>query len=558
MAAEIIWSYVTGKSGYAIVRSSSGTIFNRVSEAFEDYDAANYLTYQMSGQEQSSGRTYVADFPSVITTPGYYNIEAREQIAGSGLQSDQPIAVGEIWWNGTAVILAADLRSGHRSVSGVLIASGGVVPGLISGVFTQSGIATAVQVSGIATGFAFVSGVSPASGYATAVQVSGLATYANISGITQAFVSGVWVQSGIATSVQVSGLAKTTDLSGNHVVIASGVQHGGLGTQLRLDSTTLTPALYMTNSSGKVVLIERTAGTNQPAVHVWVRSGLTGSNNEAVYLEVGDGFGEFPAGNALKLMGGGIRDGLDITGGASGGAAVDILGQGKSFGLRIFGGTDGGDAVKFEPQASGARALNLVGDFHVRSGIHSLTFNISGGIQTNSGLIGPVGWLSSGINSLSGIQASMSGVTIASISGLFTQSGIATAVQVSGVLSGITHANISGVLIASGYATASQLESYLPVRLVKDSAFSGFVFKMDLSGTIGLPLTSGNLTAQRTSGATKGFADLPNAPIEIGAGWYRQNFVADDLNDDAIGFKFTDNSGRGVQRDFTVITQRSG
>lgn len=270
MAAEIIWTFSTGRSGYAVVRSSSGTIHNRVSDAFEAYDQANFLTYQRSGREQSSGRIYVADFPS--TAPmGYYNIEARDQVGGSGLQSDMVVAVGELWWNGSAVITAVDLRSGHQAVSGVLIASGGVLGSNVSGVLIASGGVTAANVSG----------VQPASGFATTVQVS-------------------------------------------------------------------------------------------------------------------------------------------------------------------------------------------------------------------------------------------------------------------------------------GFATTSQLEAYLPVRLIKNTAFSGFVFKMDLSGTIGLPLTSGNLTAQRTSGALKGFANLAANPAEIGNGWYRQNYTAADLNDDAIGFKFTENSGRGVQRDFTVITQRSG
>lgn len=218
MASEIIWTYRTGASGYALLRSSSGTIFNRVGGAFEAYTATNYFDYQLSGREQSSGSTYTADFPTAITTPGYYNLEARDQVAGSGLQSDQVVSEGELWWNGGAVIPAVDLRSGQ-------VATSGTIP--------TSGFATAVQVSGVATGFAFVSGVFVQSGIATSVQVSGLATYANISGITQAFVSGalfasggavgwllsgaaslsgivansgIFIQSGIATSVQVSGL----------------------------------------------------------------------------------------------------------------------------------------------------------------------------------------------------------------------------------------------------------------------------------------------------------------------------------------------------------------
>ena len=258
MAAEIQWSYSRLLSGYASVRSSSGTIFNRATGLFEAYTAANYLDYQLSGREQSSGGVYVADFPSAITTPGYYNIVAREQVAGSGLQSDLIVAEGELWWNGGAVIIAGEMRSGHMAVSGVqpasgfatsvqvsglatyanisgitqafvsgaLFASGGAVGWLLSGkeslsgiiansgIFIQSGYATAVQVSGIATGFAFVSGVQPASGFATAVQVSGVATYANISGINHAFTSGTITASGFATAVQVSGLAPWASVSG--------------------------------------------------------------------------------------------------------------------------------------------------------------------------------------------------------------------------------------------------------------------------------------------------------------------------------------------------------
>lgn len=174
MASEIQWDFVTGRSGYALLRSSSGTIFNRVGGAFESYTAGNYLEYQLSGREQSSGGCYTADFPAAITTPGYYNVEARDQIGGSGVQSDEPVMKGNLWWNGAAVGIQAGVLSGSLQVSGL---------------FIQSGLATAVQVSGIATGNAFVSGVLIQSGIATAVQVSGLATLASVSGL-RSFIEG--------------------------------------------------------------------------------------------------------------------------------------------------------------------------------------------------------------------------------------------------------------------------------------------------------------------------------------------------------------------------------
>lgn len=196
MASEIQWNWITGKSGYALLRSSSGTIYNRVADAFEAYNVANYFLYQLSGREQSSGGCYTADFPATVTIPGFYNVEAKDQVAGSGLQSDLAIATGGLWWNGSAVIPAVDLRSGQVSVSGV---------------FAQSGLATAVQVSGIATGSAFVSGVFVQSGIATSVQVSGLM---QASGVLTANASGVLTASGFATAVQVSGLATLASLSG--------------------------------------------------------------------------------------------------------------------------------------------------------------------------------------------------------------------------------------------------------------------------------------------------------------------------------------------------------
>lgn len=231
MPNEIQWTYTTGQSGYALLRSSSGTIWN--GSSFESYTPANYATYRIPGSEQGSGGCYFADFPTGITTPGIYNVVVKQQITGSGAQSDFSIACGEIFWNGSAVIPAVDLRSGPLAISGAF--------------------------------------------------------------------------------VQVSGMA-----------------------------------------------------------------------------------------------------------------------------------------------------------------------------------------------------------------------------------------------------TALQLEAYLPIRLTKNTAFSGFVFKMELSGKPGIGISGGNLTGQRTSGPTKGFANLAFTPVEISAGWFRTNFTAADVNDDAIGYKFTENSGRGTQRDFTVITQRSG
>ena len=116
-----------------------------------------------------------------------------------------------------------------------------------------------------------------------------------------------------------------------------------------------------------------------------------------------------------------------------------------------------------------------------------------------------------------------------------------------------------GVVVAagskSGYALSATgvaaLTGTVPARLKKNTAFTGFPIKMEL--TDGSPGTGLTVTVQRAIG-TGAFAALAVTTVtEKSGGWYTFDFAAADLNGDAIAVKCTATGAK--QLDFLIITQ---
>lgn len=105
MANEIEISYVTGRTVYALIRSSSGTIYN--GSAFEAYVTANYTTYAVSMSEQgTASAVYTGNFPAISAGP--YNVLAKDRQTGTAAETDPTIGTDTLYWGGSAVSSLSD------------------------------------------------------------------------------------------------------------------------------------------------------------------------------------------------------------------------------------------------------------------------------------------------------------------------------------------------------------------------------------------------------------------------------------------------------------------
>lgn len=151
MAKEIQLDHTTGRVSYVLIRNAVGQIYNGV--GLETYLTANYATYDVAATEEGTASgLYVADMPALPA--GLYNIVAKERIGGSPAESDPTVGLGEIEWDGSAVVPPGTLLVTERDnvatalldladavESGISIrnfcrAVGAVVSGLISGAGT--------------------------------------------------------------------------------------------------------------------------------------------------------------------------------------------------------------------------------------------------------------------------------------------------------------------------------------------------------------------------------------------------------------------------------------
>lgn len=109
MAGELQISYITSKTVYVLIRSTTGTIWN--GSTFESYATANYATYPITlAQQGSASAYYVGNFPTGISA-GTYNIVFKDRTGGSPAETDPTIGIGNFDWNGSAVAKISDMAT---------------------------------------------------------------------------------------------------------------------------------------------------------------------------------------------------------------------------------------------------------------------------------------------------------------------------------------------------------------------------------------------------------------------------------------------------------------
>lgn len=116
----------SGATLYAIIRNSSGEVWNTNSEAFEAYNGSNLGDYDVPMTEQGSSGYFAVDFPTAITEAAEYSVVSYQQAGGSPASTDKMRLSGTIPWNGTEVVgavsdLTSDALSSINDVAGCAI-----------------------------------------------------------------------------------------------------------------------------------------------------------------------------------------------------------------------------------------------------------------------------------------------------------------------------------------------------------------------------------------------------------------------------------------------------
>ncbi|MCI0352572.1 MAG: hypothetical protein L0Z53_24395, partial [Acidobacteriales bacterium] len=120
---------------------------------------------------------------------------------------------------------------------------------------------------------------------------------------------------------------------------------------------------------------------------------------------------------------------------------------------------------------------------------------------------------------------------------------------------GIGSGGIAAAAFAAGAITSSALDASATPRVLKNTALNNFMFLMVDSTDHITPKTGLSWAAGQAQVSIDGaaFGNLTNLPVEVGAGVYRINLAAADLNGDTIVLKFT--ATGADQRTVSLVTQ---
>lgn len=101
MADELDIFYSGSSTPYAIIRrESDGYVWDVTNSVFEAWDNASITDYDVTLTSQGGGY-YTGDFPTGITSAGYYSIDYRVH-TGTPTTSDQRYPGERLYWNGTS------------------------------------------------------------------------------------------------------------------------------------------------------------------------------------------------------------------------------------------------------------------------------------------------------------------------------------------------------------------------------------------------------------------------------------------------------------------------
>lgn len=109
MSNEIQAVFTTGMNLYALIRNSIAKVWD--GSTFSTYVTANYASYPISLTQQGTSESYYAgNFPTSISA-GVYDIVVKQRIGSSPAETDPPVAMGEIQWNGATVLGLSELAT---------------------------------------------------------------------------------------------------------------------------------------------------------------------------------------------------------------------------------------------------------------------------------------------------------------------------------------------------------------------------------------------------------------------------------------------------------------
>lgn len=372
------------------------------------------------------------------------------------------------------------------------------------------------------------------------------------SGVDRVVVGGT-VTGMIVIGAQIDLTNPVTVTSGAVLSYLRDGAHGGTTAVLTLEraviasTTSNEPGLKVTGN-GTAAGTLSTGGATGPGIDA-VGGGTSGAGMRT----------RAAAGNSIGLdtVGAGTQPGLKATGGATG------------HGLHALGGATSGDGAVIAGQTSG-HGLTTTGVGTTKHGL-----NAAGGSTTSHGVAATGGGVGHGILATSGSGATGDGIRATAAStngnglntlGVGTGAGVlgtggatgnglkATGGATSGAGAAFAAAagNSDGLtLTKAGTGLDLNTTSTVPARLKKNTAFTSFPIKMEL--TDGTPGTGLTVTVQRSIDGGAFAALAVTTVTEISAGWYKFNFAASDLNGDVIAVKATATGAK--QRDFTIVTQ---
>jgi hypothetical protein len=202
VAGEIQFSFQSGKACYFIVRNRAGQVWSTVAVSFVTYASADYANYTISAIEQGTSGYYAGNMPAVVA--GVYMVTGKQQMGGSALETDPTVAVGDVQFNGTAILPLSDLATSGQvaNFSPLRVARGTMLKpfpiylrssadhvtaftsGIVSGQISRDGGSFGPLQSGafVETGLGFYSLQALTSGDTNAGSFALLFTAAGISG----------------------------------------------------------------------------------------------------------------------------------------------------------------------------------------------------------------------------------------------------------------------------------------------------------------------------------------------------------------------------------------
>ncbi|MBK9219403.1 MAG: hypothetical protein IPL70_13890 [Uliginosibacterium sp.] len=131
MANELLISYPTGATLYALLFDATGQVWN--GSAFAAPGSAAWTDYDIAMSEVATATgIYRASMPAAAA--GVYGWVVRKQAGGSPAVGDIAVGVGRIEWNGTAEIVPGGAAVGTYSYSNTVDDGSG---NLLDGVFIQ-------------------------------------------------------------------------------------------------------------------------------------------------------------------------------------------------------------------------------------------------------------------------------------------------------------------------------------------------------------------------------------------------------------------------------------